>query len=162
MAEECIHYSKGYVCQWKRSRGENYDVTSEWAKKYCWNYGYSDCPYYKQSSGSSGSSGCYLTSACVEALHKEDDCHELMLLRKLRDTYIKLTKDGEADMAHYYEVAPKIVEKIKAQDEPVSIFMKIYNELIAPCVELIEKGANEEAYRHYKAYSIELEAQYIG
>ena len=61
--------------------------------KYCRNYDYSGCPVY----GDAGSStGCFLTSACVEAMNLPDDCEELMILRKFRDTWLVKQPGGQA------------------------------------------------------------------
>ncbi len=52
MAEECkfYYYDKGYCCMYQKSKTEyDYEVNEDWVKKYCWNYNYDSCPYYKLS-----------------------------------------------------------------------------------------------------------------
>ena len=58
-------------------------VTDDFYYDFCNTYKYDDCPYYRGSS-----SGCYLTTACVDAMEFPDDCLELQTMRRLRDEYI--------------------------------------------------------------------------
>lgn len=50
---------------------------------------------------------CYLTTACMKHLQKDfdDNCEELTILRWFRDNFV-----SNDDVAHYYAVAPVIVE----------------------------------------------------
>lgn len=132
-------------------------INNDTYDKYCSSYQYKECPIYKQSSNSGG---CYLTSACTEARNLPDDCRELTVLRKFRDTYMKKQPGGEADIAEYYERAPKIVEQIDARENKQEIYENIFSAVIRPCVDLIEKGKNEDAYRMYKDMVIKLEHQF--
>lgn len=145
-------YNYHYAC---RKTGK--DVNEDTYYKYCRNYDYDDCPIYK----GNDTSGCYLTSACVEAKGLPDHCHELTVLRNFRDGYMRTTSTGAADICEYYHTAPAIVEKIKTFPNAKDIFDRIYSELVLPCVELIESGKNEEAYVVYKDYTRKLQAQYI-
>lgn len=145
-------YNHHYAC---RKTGK--DVNEDTYYKYCRNYDYGDCPIYK----GNNTSGCFLTSACVEAKGLPDDCHELTVLRSFRDGYMRATSAGVADICEYYHIAPAIVEKIKALPNAKEIFDRIYLELVLPCVEMIESGKNEEAYAAYKNYTRKLQAQYI-
>lgn len=46
MPEECVCYTfkeGDYHCTLMKK-----DVDRDWVHKYCWNYGYSDCPFYKE------------------------------------------------------------------------------------------------------------------
>lgn len=100
---------------------------------------YHSCPLYKDATGKRNSGGCYLTSACMGAKGEEfsDDCYELEVLRKFRDSYVK--ENYPKDIEMYYEIAPLIVEKIEDLKESNDIFEKMYDELVVPCCELIEK-----------------------
>ena len=93
-------YDNHYAC---RKSGK--DVSEDIYYKYCRNYDYDDCPIYKGQE----TSGCFLTSACVEAKGLPDDCRELTVLRNFRDTYLKASADGQRDVCEYYHVAPMIV-----------------------------------------------------
>ena len=141
-----------YHCMKKRE-----DVNSDWYYKYCRNYDYDDCPIYK---GDSSSGGCYLTSACVDAKGLSDDCYELQILRNYRDTWLRMNNEGQHLIVQYYEIAPKIVDAINMRDDAKEIYEMIYNEMVKPCVEMIEKGKMEEAMEVYKKMTLKLQEQY--
>jgi hypothetical protein len=152
------HWDHGYACL---KTGNN--VKDEIYHKYCSNgyYDYSQCPTYKPQSSSSSDNNCFLTSACVVAMGLPDDCHELTTLRNYRDTYLKNAEGGQCDICKYYEVAPRIVEEINKHDDAVKIWQCIYDELVLPCVKLIEAGKNAEARKVYTDYTRVLEHAYI-
>ncbi len=160
MAEECkfYYYDSGYSCALKREKEGFSSIDSDTVHRYCWGYQYEECPRYK---ATQSSTGCYLTSACVEAKGLPDDCRELTVLRSFRDIYMKGTETGSADICEYYHTAPIIVKNIKQLPNSMDIFEEIYNELVVPCVALIDNNLNEEAYRKYKAYVQKLQSQYF-
>lgn len=133
-------------------------VSSATYNEYCNTYKFDKCPIYcnNESSG-----GCYLTTACVEYKGLEDDCYELTTLRAFRDNYITKKDNGASEVLKYYETAPEIVECINKTSNKKEIYEGIYNEVIAPCVDLIEKGQNEEAYIKYKSMVEDLTQKYI-
>lgn len=114
----------------------------------------------KKSSGSSNGSGCYLTTACVVAKGLPDDCSELQTLRTFRDSYLAALPNGKAEIEHYYQIAPGIVSTIDHLDNNTEIWNQVYSDLVAPCVQMIHAQDNEKAYKHYKAYSMELYKKY--
>lgn len=136
------------------------DINSDLYDKYCSTYDYRDCPIYRAESSSSSSSGCFLTSACVEAKNLPDDCYELTTLRAFRDDYMRSIPEGAADICEYYHVAPGIVEKIRQLPNAMDVFNQIYDELVTPCVKLIEEGKNKEAHEAYRNYVLKLRTEY--
>lgn len=160
MAEECryYYYDSGYSCALKREKEGNSSIDSDTVHRYCWGYHYEECPRYKagQSSG-----GCFLTSACVEAKGLPDDCYELTTLRKFRDEYITNQEGGKCEIAHYYHVAPAIVERIKKSSNAMATFEKIYADLVIPCVKLIEDGDYVSAHNKYREYVTMLERREV-
>ena len=96
-----------------------------------------------------GGSSCFLTSACVEYLGKEDDCKELTMLRAFRDNYLKKQEGGEELIKEYYQVAPTIVEKINSSLEKEKYYEYIYSN-ITTCLKLIEENDNEGTLKIYK------------
>lgn len=132
------------------------DVNSDIYYKYCRNYDYSDCPIYKNEP----SSGCFLTSACTAARGLPDDCYELQTLRKFRDEWLKYQPEGILLIAHYYEVAPKIVDAIDACENRLEVYDGIYHQLVLPCVELIEQRKYAEALALYRDTTLFLETKY--
>lgn len=145
-------YNHHYAC---RKSGK--DVNEDTYYKHCRNYDYDDCPIYK----GNDSSGCFLTSACTEARGLPDDCHELTVLRSFRDGYLRSQPEGEAEIAEYYAVAPKIVDAIRSKADAVEAFDAIYRELVEPCVAMIERGENVEAHALYRSYVLRLKKHYI-
>lgn len=133
-------------------------VDSNTYYKYCRNYDYKDCPIYKHESSSGG---CFLTSACTAARGLPDDCHELQTLRSFRDNWLKQQPDGVTLIAHYYEVAPKIVEAIDKLENRLEIWDGVYRELVVPCVKLIEAGNNQEALATYRNETMMLKQKYV-
>lgn len=162
MAEECgyYYYDSGYSCALKREKEGNSSIDSDTVHRYCWGYHYRDCPRYIAKNGGS-SDGCFLTSACVEAKGLADDCYELTTLRKFRDEFLMKQEYGKCEIAHYYHVAPAIVDKIKASKNSNAVFERIYNELVAPCVKMIEESNLSGAHKHYRNYVVTLEKQYL-
>ena len=107
------------------------------------------------------SGGCFLTSACVEAKGASDNCYELTTLRKFRDEYRTNQECCKCEITHYYQVAPVIVERIKAIKESAKVFEQIYNELVLPCVKMIEEHNLSGAHSLYRTKVQELQAQYL-
>lgn len=150
----CSYYTfrqNDYYCQ-KKGDYVNDDVYF----RYCRNYSYDECPIYK----GDPSGGCYLTSACTCAKGMPDDCHELQVLRNFRDNWLAGQEGGLDAITRYYAVAPKVVEAVNSAKGSREAFDAIYEELVAPCVKLIEQGRNEEAFKLYQGMTLQLEQQY--
>ena len=145
-------YNYHYAC---RKSGK--DVNEDTYSKYCKGYDYEDCPIYK----GNDPGGCFLTSACVEAKKLSDDCYELRTLRDFRDNYLRNTENGQYEIAEYYFVAPQIVAAIKARKNATAIWETIYNDMVKPCIEMIEQGNNEGAHFLYRKMVKQLQAQYL-
>ena len=111
-----------------------------------------------KSDTSSGSGGCYLTTACMKHFMNNfnDKCYELQLLRWFRDNFV-----SEEDIAHYYETAPLIVNEINSLPNSNEIYDKIYYHVIAVCVKAIEKSEYAVAYQRYKESILQLEEAYV-
>jgi len=145
--------SGGYYCM---KKGDYIDKNT--ANSYCDNsLKYRDCPIYR---GSSGSSGCYLTTACVEQKGLSDDCIELSVLREFRDGYIASLPNGNEEIMEYYKTAPQVVRAINQRDDADGIYETLYNETITPCVEMIQGDRKEEAYIAYKQMVEEMKDLY--
>ena len=158
--EQCsyYYYENGYCCALKRDKEGYSSIDRDTVHRYCWGYHYEECPRYKNRNGSSG---CYLTSACVESKGLPDNCKELTVLRSFRDGFLRSLPNGESEINEYYWYAPMIVAKIKEQSNAKDLFEQIYVELVLPCVELIEDGKNIEAYSKYRNYTRQLHETYL-
>ncbi len=144
-------YNYHYAC-----RKTEKDVDEDTYYKYCRGYDYSDCAIYK----GNDTSGCFLTSACMEAKGLPDDCHELTILRRFRDGYLKSQPCGDIEIAEYYRVAPQIVACIRSEKNTEEIFEEIYSQLVCPCVSLIEREDNAGAHDLYRSYIQKLRTTY--
>lgn len=113
------------------------------------------------STSSSGSEGCYLTSACVAARGLPDHCEELQTLRSFRDGYLSQQPGGRAEIAQYYATAPKIVEAINQLPNAMETWNRIYEEIVEPCVQMINANQNAQAHQLYKSYATKLAHSYL-
>lgn len=158
-------WSINYYCQ---ITGEKITTGYEPYKSYCGNYenygdvGWGHCPRRKGGQSQGSSSGCFLTSACAEAMGLPDDCHELTVLRRFRDGWLREADGGEDAVSEYYRIAPSIVESIRAREDSKAVFERIYREMVLPCVKMIENGQNREAFALYRSYTDDLAKTYIG
>ena len=100
--------------------------------------------------GAGGKNDCFLTSACVNYLGKSDDCKELTALRRFRDTYMKNTEEGRKLVEEYYEIAPKIVEKIDSSDKR-ELYYRYISLVIDKCVCLLARNELEKTLNEYKS-----------
>ena len=105
-----------------------------------------DCAHYTPRG--SGSSGCFLTTACCVFKGLPDDCYELQTLRKFRDEYIKKQPYGNRLVADYYEEAPTIVMAINESDNRSMLLEDTY-QTILQIIGMIEAGKNDEAVIEY-------------
>ena len=80
-------------------------------------------------------------------------------MRRYRDNYLKSTPEGQAAVREYYDIAPGIVAAVNARRSAKEIWERVYEELVLPCVRLIEEARNEEAFRLYRDYTLALAAQ---
>ena len=148
---------------------EIYSYHSEKAVRgYMKEHGLNPDKYYKPddkntSSGSKGndSGGCYLTTACVAARGLPDTCAELQTLRAFRDGVLARRPGGREEIVRYYQIAPGIVAAINQRKDAAKIWNRVYDELVEPCVQMIHEGKDEEAYRLYKVYTMELGQKYM-
>lgn len=109
----------------------------------------------------SGGSGCFLTSACVEALGLPDNCEELQILRVLRDKRRLYDDAFDSLVRQYYEIAPKIVKAIDAMPERKAIYHGIYDSLVKPCVDFVKQNRENDAIQRYTDAVLELKGIYL-
>lgn len=110
------------------------------------------CNHFSQKNTASNSGfkgGCFLTSACTEYLGKPDDCEELTKLRAFRDNYMKRTEYGKNLVDEYYQIAPKIVDKINVSPNKEVYFKDIYQTILL-CLEQIDISNNDKVLDLYK------------
>jgi hypothetical protein len=112
-------------------------------------------------SSSSSSGGCYLTTACVNAMGFSDNCFELTVLRNYRDSILLKTPHGKKAIREYYIIAPQIVSAINALGiNAKSIWAGTYVE-ISKAVSLVLSKDFDKAYSHYKNMTQNLMRRYL-
>ena len=121
----------------------------------------SSCSKYDEDEDrlSSGSSGCFITSACCEYKGLPDDCDLMQKLRRFRDTYIKSLPEGEGVIKEYYRIAPLIVSSINNRDDADAVYEEIYSSLLQ-AESLIDSDHNKEAYELYTNMVLSLKDRY--
>lgn len=90
-----------------------------------------------------------------------DDCDKLQTLRAFRDGYLSEREGGCKEIERYYSVAPIIVAEINRLPDAERIWEQVYADLVVPCEQMIKQSKNEEAYYHYKEYSLGLYSRYV-
>lgn len=102
---------------------------------------------------------CFITTACVETAKLPDNCTELETMRHLRDDYLAKSDEGKRTIQEYYEIAPKIVEGIRGEENSKEVFGEIFRN-IEKTVSLIEGGDLGGAAAHYKGMVLGLKRKY--
>ena len=93
---------------------------------------------------STSTSDCCFITVCVKYAGLPDDCHELQVIRKFRDEYVRALPEGTTLIEDYYRTAPVIVQRIKLQKDSRDIFQKLLTAL-REVVALIQADRNSEA-----------------
>lgn len=93
--------------------------------------------------------GCFITTAVCGSFGKADDCYELTAFRNFRDGWLVNQADGKNLIAEYYELAPKIVEKINSLADSAEVYKNIWRDYLSACLKFIEKGENLQCKKIY-------------
>lgn len=110
---------------------------------------------------SSSSGECYLTSVCINANNLSDNCLELAVFRDFRDNWLRKQPEGQNEIEEYYSIAPKIVDAINARSDANDLWSGIFNNLVIPCLEWINKEDMEQAYECYHIITRDLADTYL-
>lgn len=94
--------------------------------------------------------GCFLTTACVDAMGMEDDCWVLESARKFRDTFMTETPEKAKEISEYYAIAPKVVEQINKRTDAKKVWKRFFWNDVIPFAESIGKNELEKAHELYK------------
>lgn len=99
--------------------------------------------------------GCFITSACCEAVGLNDDCFELRALRRYRDEVLAKRPGGADEIAAYYALAPLILARLPREGRK-RLLAFLYARYILPSALAAQLGLNALAYRLYAAMLREL------
>lgn len=108
---------------------------------------------------SSASGPCFITTACMEAAGLPDNCTELETMRYFRDGYLAKSDEGKRMIEEYYEIAPRIIERIKRDENSDEVFSGIFTD-IRKTVSLIKIGDLESATAQYKGMVLRLKQNF--
>ena len=92
--------------------------------------------------------GCFITTACCEALGLDDDCFELRTLRRYRDQVLAARRGGRSEIAAYYKLAPLILARLPGETSAARLCL-VYARYILPAALAARLGLNGLAYRLY-------------
>lgn len=95
------------------------------------------------------SKGCFITTAVCDSFGKADDCYELTAFRNFRDKWLVNQSNGKNLIAEYYNIAPKIVEKINSLANSAEVYKNIWNDYLSKCLNFIESGENSKCKKIY-------------
>ncbi len=92
---------------------------------------------------------CFISTAIYQALGKGDDCSELTVLRRFRDSYVRSRPGGAELIAAYYRDAPAIMRKLMRREGSRGILLAAYDRYLRKAVEDITGGRLESAFARY-------------
>lgn len=104
---------------------------------------------------------CYVTTAVCRNLNKGEDCEELRLIKDFRDGYLSSTKEGQALIEEYYDIAPTLVKRIEKDVCAKEKYFRLWNTYLALCVAYIKAGEMENCKETYCGMIEELRSEYM-
>ena len=157
MADWVREYTCGSCAEYEYE-GENYKGYCRWYKTYY--YPDDNCQHWEKSDYvSSGTSGCFITTACCIHRGLADDCELLTVIRRFRDEWLLEQTDGKKLVKEYYRIAPAIVAAVNESENRDEEYEKIYQELIR-IKDMIEKSEYEKARNRYCRMTLFLKLKY--
>ncbi|WP_146190516.1 CFI-box-CTERM domain-containing protein [Palleronia abyssalis] len=91
--------------------------------------------------------GCHLTTVCCGMAGLADDCWELRTLRAFRDGWLVHQEGGRADIARYYQEAPKISRALAGDPRAAR---RVYLRFILPSAVMAYLRWNRAAWEIYR------------
>lgn len=92
--------------------------------------------------------GCFITTACTQAMSLDDNCRELSRLRGFRDGYLTSLPSGARLTQLYYRHAPRILHLIRQREDEEELMKMMYG-VVKACADAVEQGDNFFAFRAY-------------
>lgn len=106
------------------------------------------------------SEGCFLTEACCNYRGLSDNCKELTILRDFRDNTLSQSEMGTKLIAHYYKIAPDIVEQINSSENRNKLYSEIFDS-IKEIVYCIKEKDNLHAVIGYVLMVLDIQEQLL-
>ena len=133
--------------------GNKIPLSQKWFQENCQKEDFRGCIFYDND--------CFITKACAVAHGLGDDCHELQVLRGVRDIWLLQQPFGKAVVETYYNIAPKIIAGIDNEIDADAIYNWLYRSYIVPCVNLAEAGKQKDCYDLYNEMVNRLMLRYL-
>ena len=106
-------------------------------------------------------SSCFITTAVCDSFGKPDDCYELTMFRRFRDTWLCKQEDGEGLIKDYYAVAPRIVFNINRLNNAKEVYRSIWTEYLKPCLLDLEADNKASCKKRYIRMVTDLKEIYL-
>lgn len=102
--------------------------------------------------------GCYITTAVVERKGFDDNCNEMVKLRKFRKEYILESKNPELlnDLNEYYIIGQMIVRWANSRYDANQIWDYI-SKYVFKVAELAENNNYEQAFSYFKERTLNIQ-----
>jgi len=110
---------------------------------------------------SGGSGGCYVTTACLDALNLPRDSLEMKAMKTLTKEHILKSFTGKRDYVSYQRKGPAIVQAIESQKDSRRIWQEVYAK-IKDVTSSVMSGNLSEGHALYKELILGLEKQFAG
>ncbi|XSG81129.1 MAG: CFI-box-CTERM domain-containing protein [Methyloligella sp. ZOD6] len=104
--------------------------------------------------------GCFLTTACCDALGLPDNCFELATLRRYRDRILAATPEGREAIADYYRLAPPLLSALQGPERS-SRLLGLYWRYILPSAITAKLHLNGLTFRIYSSMISKLQRELI-
>ncbi|MBR3621843.1 MAG: zinc-ribbon domain-containing protein [Selenomonadaceae bacterium] len=105
--------------------------------------------------------GCFITTAVCDSFNKPDNCYELTMFRDFRDNWLMKEADGKTLVNEYYEIAPRIVERINLSENAKNVYLDIWTDYLKPCLSDLECGDNVSCKNRYTQMVADLKHKYL-
>ena len=114
---------------------------------------------YVQIEGTPCNYGCFITTATLATIGKDDDCEELNIFRKFRDNYVQ---DRYPKFSYlYYNMASLLVKKIDLRENSNEIYKRIWNNHISLILSKIKDFRMEESVYNFKHLLLNLCEEFL-
>jgi len=108
---------------------------------------------------SKGGGGCYVTTACLDALGLPRDSLEMKAIKVLTRDHVLKSFSGKRDYVSYQTKGPAIVQAIASQENPQGIWDGIYQRLGDVTASVLSNDY-EKGHNQYKELILGLEKQF--
>lgn len=108
------------------------------------------------------SDGCFITTACQMMLADEfaDNHVYLDTLRQHRDRLAAAHPELADRVREYYEVSPSVVEAINTQQNSREIYQHVFNDMVKPTNEFLNRGDDNSAIDLYYTEFLKLKNEF--